>query len=132
MKFLRRPISSLETKKKRGLINPRRKRSIFDKYVLVGSQYIPIDQYRASHGYPSIKKVKRVRKQRQRNPVHKPVVIYDKLLEISAVKKHGKFKGESFKHNFRKDTDAVVLGLKDGSLKIVSKAGKPLWKKFNY
>lgn len=68
----------------------------------------------------------------KRNPVHKPVIIYDRLLEISAVKKHGKFKGESFKHNFRKDTDAVVLGLKDGSLKIVSRVGKPLWRKFNY
>ena len=68
----------------------------------------------------------------KRNPIHKSVVIYDKLLGIEARKGHGKFKGENFRHDFKHDTDAVVMGNPDGSLTIRSKKGKRLWKKFDY
>jgi len=68
----------------------------------------------------------------KRNPVHKPVVIYDKLLGIEARKSHGKFAGENFKHDFKSKTDAMVLGNPDGSLTIRSSKGKRLWKNFKY
>ncbi len=68
----------------------------------------------------------------KKNPVHKSAIIYDKLLTIEARKEHGKFKGQNFYHDFKKDTDAVVMGNPDGSLTIRSKKGKPLWKRFNY
>jgi hypothetical protein len=61
-----------------------------------------------------------------------PVVIYDKLLGIEAHKRHGKFKGQDFYHDFKKNTEAMVLGNPDGSLTIKSTKGKRLWKKFNY
>lgn len=68
----------------------------------------------------------------QKNPVSQPTLIYDKLLGIEARKQHGKFKGENFRHDFKHDTDAVVMGNPDGSLTIRSKKGKRLWKRFNY
>jgi hypothetical protein len=63
---------------------------------------------------------------------NKPTIIYDRLLSIEAHKSHGKFKGQNFVHDFKKDTDAQVLGNSDGSLTIISKKGKRLWKRFNY
>lgn len=68
----------------------------------------------------------------QKNPSSQPTLIYDKLLSIKARKKHGKFAGENFRHDFKRDTDAVVMGNPDGSLTIRSKKGKRLWKRFNY
>lgn len=59
-------------------------------------------------------------------------LIYDKLLTIDAYKGHGKFKGKKFYHDFKHDTDAVVIGNPDGSLTIKSKKGKKLWRNFNY
>jgi hypothetical protein len=67
-----------------------------------------------------------------RNPARKPVVIYDKLLGIEAHKRHGKFKGQDFYHDFKKNTEAMVLGNPDGSLTIKSTKGKRLWKRFSY
>jgi len=66
------------------------------------------------------------------NPNPKPVVIYDKLLSVEARKSHGKFKGENFTHDFKHNTDAVVIGLPSGDLLIKSRKGKRLWRKFNY
>lgn len=68
----------------------------------------------------------------KKNPSSQPTLIYDKLLGIEARKGHGKFKGENFRHDFKHDTDAVVMGLPSGDLLIKSKNGKRLWKKFNY
>lgn len=68
----------------------------------------------------------------QKNPAHKSVIIYDKLLGIEAHKSHGKFKGQNFFHDFKKDTSAMVIGNPDGSLTIRSNKGKRLWKKFKY
>ncbi len=68
----------------------------------------------------------------RKNPSPKSTLIYDKLLGIEARKSHGKFKGENFRHDFKHDTDAVVMGNPDGSLTIRSKKGKRLWRRFNY
>jgi len=67
-------------------------------------------------------------------PKHNPpqTIIYDKLLGIEARKSHGKFKGQNFFHDFKKNTDAMVVGNPDGSLTIKSSKGKRLWKKFKY
>jgi len=66
------------------------------------------------------------------NPAKKSVIIYDRLLGIEARKSHGKFKGQNFFHDFKKDTGTMVVGNPDGSLTIRSNKGKRLWKRFNY
>jgi hypothetical protein len=65
------------------------------------------------------------------NPAGQPVELYDRLLEIRAVKgDKSLWPKERFKHEFSKG--ARVLGNPDGSLTIKSKTGKPLWKHFDY
>jgi hypothetical protein len=57
-------------------------------------------------------------------------LIYDLILEIKAEKrKHPKWKGERFKHEFSRNTHAQIWGLPDGSLLIKSKKGVPLWRR---
>jgi len=68
----------------------------------------------------------------EKHQAKKSTIIYDKLLGIEARKSHGKFKGQNFFHDFKKNTDAMVVGNPDGSLTIKSSKGKRLWKKFKY
>ncbi len=113
---------SLATKRKKGLIKKYGTTSKLARRYLKGKKdYRTGKQLRIS---------KETRKSVERNPA--PALIYDKLLTIEARKEHGKFKGQNFYHDFKKDTDAVVMGNPDGSLTIRSKKGKPLWKRFSY
>jgi len=120
------------TKRKRGLINP--KKAIPHKKCpycgKIRPSYLYQSHVRQCKGLINPKKRRMIRNRCKPNP--KPVVIYDKLLDISARKGHGKFAGQNFKHDFKSKTDAMVLGNPDGSLTIRSKKGKRLWKKFNY
>lgn len=70
--------------------------------------------------------------QRMSEYTKNPVEIYDNLLEIRARKgKSSNWPKQNFKHSFK--PGARVLGMADGSLKIVPKdKKKKLWKKFNY
>lgn len=68
----------------------------------------------------------------RKNPPEVPVEIYENILAIEARKgKKSKFPKENFRHDF-KGAKAKILGMPDGSLKIVSTVGKKLWKPFNY
>lgn len=74
--------------------------------------------------------VKRSPKKKRKNS---PVIVYDKILAIEAQKgKDSNFPGEHFRHDFKRDTAAQVIGLEDGSLLIKSTKGKRLWKEFDY
>ena len=119
----------LATKRKRGLINPkkykRRIRKCPETRIDAGGILHRCSKPIYHSGGHLLKLVRR-------NPVKKPVIIYDKLLGIEARKSHGKFAGENFKHDFKSKTDAIVLGNPDGSLTIRSKKGKRLWKNFEY
>ena len=54
-------------------------------------------------------------------------VIYDQVLRVEARKGKGSlYKGEKFFHNFGGKTKAKIIGMPDGSLRIVG--NKPLWK----
>ena len=54
-------------------------------------------------------------------------VIYDQVLRVEARKGKGSlYPGEKFYHNFGGKTKAKIIGMPDGSLRIVGK--KPLWK----
>ncbi len=129
---------SLATKRKRGLINPKRyKRRIrrcpetrIDAGGILHRCSKPI-----YHSGGHLLKIVRGKKGLVKNkckPNPPSTIIYDKLLGIEARKGHGKFAGQNFKHDFRSKTDAQVLGNPDGSLTIRSKKGRRLWKKFNY
>ncbi len=64
------------------------------------------------------------------NPTQKEVEIYENILAIEAQKgKKSNYPGEKFRHDFS-HSGTKVLGLPDGSLKIISTKGKKLWKKF--
>lgn len=68
----------------------------------------------------------------RKNPPESVVEIYENILAIEAEKgKKSRFPEEQFRHDF-KGAKAKILGLPDGSLKIVSTVGKPLWKRFEY
>lgn len=57
------------------------------------------------------------------------VEIYDEITAIEAIKGDSSlWPGEHFRHDF--DSEAKVLGLKDGSILIISTKGKKLWKNF--
>ncbi len=125
---------SLATKRQRGLIknrcNPKVK---FKKLKLLKRHRVAAEK--ADKVYKEqlsewTKASKRFNNPKNHNPPGE--LIYDRLLEIHAQKQHGKFKGENFVHDFKRNTDAVVIGNKDGSLTIKSKRGKRLWRKFNY
>lgn len=137
---------SLATKRKRGLIgnrcNPKRmiRRNVpphikdeILKWHWAGKKHVHITNL-INKKYGLNLTVANIRKIvfGQKNPSSQSTLIYDKLLGIEARKQHGKFKGENFRHDFKHDTDAVVMGNPDGSLTIRSKKGKRLWKKFNY
>jgi hypothetical protein len=64
-----------------------------------------------------------------RGPRKNPVLIYPNIDSIHATKT-GRVFGGRYKHKF--DSPASVLGLKDGSLKVVSKTGKRLWGTYQY
>ncbi len=144
MRMKKMTKKSVATKRRRGLINipPTPKGMTYQQSAETKSQAQKIAQSYRNAGF-TIKILKweygyRIYAggwgSRKKNIKHNPPgeLIYDRLLEIHAQKQHGKFKGENFVHNFKKNTDAVVIGNKDGSLTIKSKKGKRLWKKFNY
>lgn len=57
--------------------------------------------------------------------------IYDKILAIEAQKGNDSlWPRENFRHSFKEG--AEIYGLKDGSLLVVGKKGKKLWKRINY
>lgn len=63
---------------------------------------------------------------RRRNP-RRAVVIGEFAESITYQGGLGKGKRSRWRHPFQRDSHAQVLGLPDGSIKIVSKAGKRLW-----
>jgi hypothetical protein len=144
---------SLATKRKRGLINQYQVKMGAGRgpYTVTFRTKKEVDKYlgkaKKHHPYFRVLGTKKVGRRKglvrnrcnpkrkvKRNPVHKPVVIYDKLLKMSAYRDGTFPKGHRghFKHDFKHDTDARILGMPDGSLRIVSKRGKPLWKEINY
>lgn len=67
------------------------------------------------------------------NPIQSQIVdkIYDKILAIEARKGGDSlWPRENFRHDFKEG--AEIFGLKDGSLLVVGKKGKRLWKRINY
>ena len=59
------------------------------------------------------------------NPT-KPIVIYDKVLEIYAQKGiNSNYPKQKFVHKFK--TPVIMLGLPDGSILLKSKLGKRIW-----
>lgn len=108
--MIRRGLTN-KPKRRKGLVNPKRKRI---RYKM------------ADYGY------ERPLMAAEKRKAKKSALIYDKLLTIEAHKSHGKFKGQNFYHDFKRDTDAVVMGNPDGSLTIRSKKGKRLWRRFKY
>ncbi len=126
---------SLETKRKKGLIKNRCNPFGYRMKKRLPKRHTPLrllKQYEKDYldktlgrGWGLMPKptIMRVLKKLKRNPIHKPVVIYDKLLGIEARKGRGKFAGQNFKHDFKPGTDAMVIGNPDGSLTIRSKKG---------
>ena len=71
-------------------------------------------------------------KNKNQNTRGRPVLIYDEITSIDAVKSsapHRRLNG-SYVHTFSRSTPAKIYGLNDGSLLI--RGTKPLWKKFSY
>lgn len=86
-----------------------------------------VDRFNRNPGKKSISKPN------PRSNLRDGVVIYDKLIEIKAEKgNHSNFPGEKYYHPFKGNTAAKVIGMPDGSLRIVSTKGKMLWKNFDY
>ena len=132
---------SLATKRKRGLIknrcNPTKRKTWKCEDCGYATVYhkpkYPCPQCGSKRIYTFEQwRSKPISKRHFGNPAKKSTIIYDKLLGIEARKSHGKFKGQNFFHDFKKNTDAMVVGNPDGSLTIKSSKGKRLWKKFKY
>lgn len=65
------------------------------------------------------------------NPCFGGIEIYSDIIAIEAVKgDHGVFPKEKFRHTFKRG--AKVIGMPDGSIKIVSAKNPKLWKNFDY
>lgn len=67
------------------------------------------------------------------NNPKKEVRLYSNAIEIKARKgADSLWPDEYFKHDFKESNDVEVYGMPDGTLKLKSAKGKPLWKWFEY
>lgn len=92
---------------------------------------------RSIRGGGRFRRPSRSNRSQRHNPIRKvgkPVKeIYDTVESIEAIKgDKSLWPGERFRHDFEGDSRASVYGLDDGSLLIKSKAGRRLWKDFDY
>ena len=76
-------------------------------------------------------KMTKARKYFEDNPGPGCVEIYSDIIAIEAIKGDcGVFPKERFRHTFKRG--AKVIGMPDGSIRIVSKKNPKLWKNFDY
>lgn len=126
--FFRKLFQELEKEYAAGNVSLAYARRILKKY---GLDLHKIAKAHAMAQRSMYRKEERIYAKKKKNP---PVaLIYDNIEAIEAQKGHNSlWPKEHFKHDFKKGSKAIILGLPDGSLLIKSLNGKRLWKSFRY